>query len=418
MRPAVSPLRAHCCLLAALTDFSECHMSVALLAAPRRSSAIPQRAWPVRDETIVVRNFVLENGTRIPRIDVRYRLEGTINSARDNLVVVVHALTGTPEASTWWKGVVGEGEALDPCKHAILCANLLGGCAGTSGPRNDDTELFPALTTRDQARVLERVINALGVSTPLLICGGSLGGMVTLEFAATYPERVRQAVVLAAPAAQTAQGLAWHAIMRRAVALGGVNEGLALARMVGMLSYRTPESLEARFGRTTNEDGLFNINEWLYSHGERLVDRFDATSYIALIDAMDAHDVGRGRGGIGAALSAVASRIIGVGIPGDILFTAESVREWCSASGAEYRDLTSVYGHDAFLMEAAAVSCDHQRCTHARCFGNRCAKCRRTIGNFSQRITRRYFVHTQALRNRVHRRQRSHCGSRWPGADM
>jgi homoserine O-acetyltransferase len=331
-------------------------MSATVPSLPRRAPAIPPHGWPVRDETLVIRNIVLESGVQLDRIDVRFRLEGAINSARDNLVVVVHALTGTPNATAWWKDVIGEGQVLDPHKHAILCANLLGGCAGTSGPRNDDEKVFPALTIRDQARVLERVINALGVTTPLLVCGGSLGGMVTLEFAALYPDRVRQALVLAAPAALTAQGLAWHAIMRRAIAIGGANEGLALARMVGMLSYRTPASLESRFGRTVNEDGLFTINDWLYTHGERLVERFDAASYVALIDAMDSHDVGRNRGGVGKALRRVADRIIGVGIPGDLLFTAQSVREWCEATGAEYRDLNSAHGHDAFLMETEAVS--------------------------------------------------------------
>lgn len=313
-------------------------------------------AWPVRDDTIVVRDFVLENGTRLDRIDVRFRLEGALNAARDNLVVVVHALTGTPNASEWWKGVIGAGEALDPNTHAILCANLLGGCAGTSGPRTDDAEPFPSVSTRDQARVLERVINSLGVTAPALICGGSLGGMVTLEFAATFPTRVRQAIVLAAPAAQTAQALAWHTIMRGAIALGGPTDGLALARQVGMLSYRTPESLEARFGRTRTSEGTHAVSAWLDHHGERLVERFDARSYLALLEAMDLHDIGRGRGGIADALAPVASRITGVGIPGDILFTASSVHEWCTASGATYRELTSVFGHDAFLLETAAVS--------------------------------------------------------------
>jgi homoserine O-acetyltransferase len=313
-------------------------------------------AWPIRDETLIARDFLLESGTRLDRVAVRFRLEGALNPARDNLVVVVHALTGTPNASEWWQGVIGANQVLDPRRHAILCANLLGGCAGTSGPREDDVVPFPAITTRDQAALLERVINALGVRTPLLVCGGSLGGMVTLEFAASFPDRVRQAVVLAAPAAQTAQALAWHAIMRRAVALGGAHEGLALARMVGMLSYRTPDSLEVRFGRSTTDEGRFAVNEWLNHHGDRLVERFDSRSYVALIDAMDAHDVGRKRGGIGAALAPVAGRLIGVGIPGDILFTDASVREWCEASGAVHRTIVSPFGHDAFLLETAAVS--------------------------------------------------------------
>lgn len=313
-------------------------------------------AWPIRDETLALRDITLESGARLEVVNVRIRLEGTIAPTRDNVVLVVHALTGTPNASEWWKGVIGDGEVIDPRKHAVLCANLLGGCAGTSGPRVDDLTQFPAFSTRDQALVLARTLDALGISKPLLICGGSLGGMVTLEFAASFPNRVRQAVVLAAPAAQTAQGLAWHAIMRRAVAVGGTDEGLALARMVGMLSYRTAGSFEQRFGREKNDEGVFDINNWLYSHGDKLVQRFDARSYVGLIDAMDAHDVGRGRGGIANALAPVADRLIGVGVPGDILFTAESVRDWTVAAGAEYRDLTSAHGHDAFLLETESVS--------------------------------------------------------------
>ncbi|MEO7363630.1 MAG: homoserine dehydrogenase [Gemmatimonadaceae bacterium] len=308
------------------------------------------------DELITLHDLELEHGQVIERVDVRYRLEGAINPARDNVVLVIHALTGTPEASDWWTGVIGDDEVLNPRTHAILCANLLGGCAGSTGPSSNDTTQFPNFTTRDQALVLARLLNALGVNKPALICGGSLGGMVALEFAASFPERVRQAVVLAAPAVQTAQGLAWHAVMRRAIVVGGETEGLALARMVGMLSYRTADSLESRFANRKNEHGVFGINEWLHAHGEKLVKRFDARSYVSLIDAMDEHDVGRNRGGVAAALKPVASRLIGVGIPGDILFSAESVRDWCAASGAEYCDLPSPHGHDAFLLEAKAVS--------------------------------------------------------------
>ncbi|MDQ6613019.1 MAG: homoserine dehydrogenase, partial [Gemmatimonadota bacterium] len=313
-------------------------------------------AWPVVDTTITIRDFTLESGTRLDRVDIRYRLEGAISAARDNVVLVVHALTGTPDASSWWRGVIGAENVLSPHSHAILCANLLGGCAGTSGPRTDETNFFPNITTRDQAASLARLLDELNVRVPLLICGGSLGGMVTLEFAASFPDRVRQAVVLAAPAAQTAQALAWHTIMRRAIAIGGAEDGLALARMTGMLSYRTSASLEERFGRNRNAGGLFEVNEWLYAHGDRLVQRFDASSYVGLIDAMDAHDVGRGRNGISAALTSVADRLIGVGIPGDILYSAESVRAWCEQSGAEYRELSSPFGHDAFLLETDQVS--------------------------------------------------------------
>lgn len=326
------------------------------VTTPHESVARTGSAWPVRDETITVHDVVLESGALVQTIDVHYRLEGALSPTRDNLVLVVHALTGTTHASDWWKGVIDAGGAIDPTRHAILCANLLGGCDGTTGPTNANPTALPRFTTRDQAVILARLLDSLDVEQPLLVCGGSLGGMVTLEFAATFPERVRAAVVLAAPAAQTAQGIAWGAIMERAIAIGGVQHGLALARMVGMLSYRTPEGLERRFGRARRANGEFLVKEWLASHGEKLVQRFDATSFTALLAAMDSHDVGRGRGGIAAALAPVADRLTGVGIPGDLLYPAESVREWTSGTGATYLDLPSVHGHDAFLLETARVS--------------------------------------------------------------
>ncbi len=313
-------------------------------------------SWPIRDETLTVHDFALERGDRLERVDVRYRLEGTVNAARDNVVLVVHALTGTTHASDWWKGVIGANAAVDPTRHAVLCANLLGGCDGTTGPSEHDPDAVPPFSTRDQAALLKRLLDLLGVDAPLLICGGSLGGMVTLEFAASFPARIRAAVVLAAPAAQTAQGIAWNAIMRRALSLGGAREGLALARMVGMVSYRTPEALERRFGRSRSAHDTFQMSDWLEMHGERLVRRFDATSYGALIDAMDGHDVGRDRGGISAALLAVGERLIGVGIPGDLLYPADCVREWTAAANATYVELPSVFGHDAFLLEVDRVS--------------------------------------------------------------
>ncbi len=337
-------------------------------AARVARSSVPSRAtsdvtnsgtaatWPTRDETITLYDVVLERGDHVEHVDVHYRLEGTLNAARDNVVLVVHALTGTTHASDWWKGVIGTNAAIDPTRHAVLCANLLGGCDGTTGPSNDTPDALPPFSTRDQAALLARLLDALGVDAPLLVCGGSLGGMVTLEFAASFPARVRSAVVLAAPAAQTAQGIAWNAIMRRAIALGGAREGLALARMIGMLSYRTPEGLERRFGRSRGQHDTFRVRDWLEVHGEKLVARFDATSYGALIDAMDEHDVGRDRGGLSAALAPVGDRLIGVGIPGDLLYPAECVREWTTAAKATYVALPSVHGHDAFLLEVERVS--------------------------------------------------------------
>ncbi|HYW33457.1 MAG TPA: alpha/beta fold hydrolase [Gemmatimonas sp.] len=336
-------------------------MSVSTSFPPsvRRASVPEARGrghWPIHDTTVVLHDVRLESGDTLDRVRVHYRLEGAIAPARDNVVMVVHALTGTSHASAWWPGVIGAGCSIDPSRHAVLCANLLGGCDGTSGPREDAPDAIPRFTTRDQASVLARLLDELDIAQPLLVCGGSLGGMVTLEFAASFPHRIRSAVALAAPAAQTAQGMAWNAIMTRAIEIGGAREGLALARMVGMLSYRTPEGLERRFGRARAGSGQPVVNEWLSAHGEKLVARFDAASYLGLLDAMDTHDVGRGRGGVAAALAPVSGRLTGVGVNGDLLYPAEAVRGWADAVHARYEAVDSVHGHDAFLLETSRVS--------------------------------------------------------------
>jgi homoserine O-acetyltransferase len=322
------------------------------VAAPAPSAP----AWPVVDRTVTLRDVLLDAGVVLPVVTVRYRLEGALAPARDNVALVVHALTGDVHASAWWRGVVGAGAPLDPARHAVLCANLLGGCAGTTGPTVDAPDALPPITTRDQARVLGRLLDALGIASVRLVCGGSLGGMVALEFAASHPGRFGQAVVLAAPARQTAQGIAWNAIMRRAIALGGPRDGLALARMVGMLSYRTPEGLEARFAARTDADGRFAAASWLAAHGERLVARFDAASYGALIGAMDRHDVGAERGGVARALAPIADRVTAVGIPGDLLYPGAAVEAWATEAGVRYEEIASPHGHDAFLLESPRVA--------------------------------------------------------------
>ena len=179
--------------------------------------------------------------------------------------------------------------------------------------------------------------------------------MVALEWAATFPERTSRAVVFAAPAAHTAWAIGWNHVQRRALEAGGPEAGLAIARMVGMLTYRTPGELESRFGRQGGEAESFAVQSYLSRHGTKLVARFDAGSYRTLLDAMDAHDVGRGRGGIAAALAAAGLRVTGVGIPGDGLYPEEIVKGWTGEAGAAYAELRSPHGHDAFLLESGPV---------------------------------------------------------------
>jgi len=299
--------------------------------------------------------FPLDCGEQLPHATVAYHLDGTINEARDNVVLVLHALTGTADAAgEWWKGIVGPGLAIDTDRFAVLSPNLLGSCYGTSGP-TEAGERFPAVTTRDMARAVAVLLEALGIPRVALVTGGSLGGMVALEFVASFPGRAKEAVVFAAPVAQSAAAIGWVHVQREALRVGGV-EGLKLARQVAMLTYRTPDGLRQRFGRLRGAGGAFSVQEWLWAHGAKLDARFDRASYAALLDAMDSHDVGRGRGGAAERLRESGTRLTGVGIPGDQFYPADEVQEWVRAAGGNYRTILSEHGHDAFLIESQRVS--------------------------------------------------------------
>ncbi len=304
--------------------------------------------------------FALESGEVLRDVRQAYVLEGALNERRDNVVVVFHSLTGSPETLGGWKGsVIGPGNAIDTTKWAVLCPNLLGSCYGTEFKRllrkEEGRSAHPSISTRDQARLIGNLLDSLEISSLALVTGGSLGGMVALEFAASFPSLFRAAVVFAAPAAHTAWAIGWNHVQRRALEAGGPEAGLAIARMAGMLTYRTPGELEDRFGRQSGQNERFAVQSYLSRHGAKLAARFDANSYRTLLGAMDAHDVGRGRGGIAAALGAAGPRITGVGIPGDGLYPEDVVRAWTRAAGASYAELRSAHGHDGFLLEPDAA---------------------------------------------------------------
>jgi homoserine O-acetyltransferase len=304
--------------------------------------------------------FALESGEILRDVKQAYVLEGEVNEAKDNVVLVFHSLTGTPESLGGWKGeVIGPGKAVDTNRWAVLCPNLLGSCYGTTFKRFlrrvGKADAQPTITTRDQARLVSLLIESLGISSLALVTGGSLGGMVALEFVASFPERTSRAVVFAAPTAHSAWALGWNHVQRQAIEAAGPAAGLAIARMVGMLTYRSPAELESRFARLPGEGETFAMQSYLTHHGAKLVARFDAQSYLTLLDAMDAHDVGRGRGGPAAALSAFEGRLVGVGITSDVLYPEDEVRRWVRFAGAESRTLVSPHGHDAFLLESGLV---------------------------------------------------------------
>jgi homoserine O-acetyltransferase len=298
--------------------------------------------------------FTLESGEALTDVVQAYHLDGELNAERDNLVIVFHALTGSADAvGDWWSSIMGPGRAIDTDRYAVLCTNLLGSCYGTTFRRSERNEL-PRITPRDQARLIHLLVDSLAVSAVALTVGGSLGGMVGLEWAAMYPELTRASVVLAAPGAHTASAIGWNHIQRQAIALGA-EHGLAVARMIGMMTYRTSAEFQLRFGREVGAAG-FQVESYLNHQGNKLVRRFDVDSYLMLMDSMDLHDVGRERDGVAGALRGVPGRLVGVGIPGDILYTDADVRDWTEAAGGEYRQIISVHGHDAFLIEVDQVA--------------------------------------------------------------
>jgi homoserine O-acetyltransferase len=304
---------------------------------------------------VVLPAVPLDSGGVLESPRVVYHAHGRLGARRTNVVLVLHALTGSAAAADeWWQGLIGPGAAIDTDRCAVLAPNLIGSCYGSSGPR-EGGEAYPALTTRDQARAIGVLLQALEIPRVELVVGGSLGGMVALEFAASFPGRAAQALVFAAPAQQTAWGLGWNALQRALVRERGA-EGLELARAAAMLTYRTVEGLEKRFGRQRDATGEHEITSWLRAHGTKFRARFDAASYLALIGAMDSHDLARGESGVGPRLRASGTRFTGVGIPGDVLYPPNVVQSWVRAAGGAYAELASEHGHDAFLLEKEQVA--------------------------------------------------------------
>ncbi|MFH1475143.1 MAG: homoserine O-acetyltransferase [Chloroflexota bacterium] len=309
--------------------------------------------------------FVVGDGSILPALRVAYRHDGP-GPGEAPQVLVVHALTGSADAAgDWWAPLIGPGRALDTTRVGVICANLLGGRYGTTGPTALDPATgrpygaaFPAISTRDQARAQWALLDALGIGRLALVTGGSLGGMVALEVALERPDAVGEVMPIAAPAATGALAIAWNGIQLELVRRLG-EDGLDLARRLAMTTYRSEADFDHRFGRGVEPDGTPSITSYLAYQGRKLVGRFDPETYRVLVEAMDRHDAGAGRGGLGQALARLADhgvRLTGLGIPGDVLYGPDQVRALVAAAAAEgtharYLELRSAKGHDAFLVE-------------------------------------------------------------------
>jgi homoserine O-acetyltransferase/O-succinyltransferase len=318
-----------------------------------------------RLETAALGSVAIDGGPALADVTVAYRHDGRPPGVAPQ-IVVIHALTGSADAAgDWWMPLIGPGLALDTDRYGVLCANLLGGRYGSTGPSSIDPATgrpygsrFPAISTRDQAEAQWRLLDLLGIGEVALVTGGSLGGMVALELALQRPTAVRHVVPIAAPAATGPLAIAWNRLQVELIDRLG-DEGLALARQLAMTTYRSEADFDGRFGRAIGDDGRPTIVSYLDHQGRKLVDRFDRDTYRTLVGAMDRHDVGARRGGVGAALARLAvsrTRLTGIGIEDDILFGPEQVQALVAASRAAgvrtaYREIRSTKGHDAFLVE-------------------------------------------------------------------
>ena len=341
------------------------------------------------------RPHVTETGGRLAHVTVAYETWGELDENGTNAVLILHALTGDSHAAGpagpghaqpgWWEKVVGPGLAVDTDRFFVVCPNVLGGCQGTTGPASDDPATgtsygsrFPVITIRDQVVVEAALARQLGIRRWSAVIGGSMGGQRALEWAVSFPEQVPRAVIIACGAQATAEEIALCALQVRAIrsdpafrdgdyydaAPGeGPWRGMSLARGIGQVSYRSEIELDQRFGRghqgdeNPMEGGRYAIESYLDYHGAKLGHRFDANTYITLSQAMNHHDVGRGRGGIPAALRRISGAVTVAGIGSDRLYPLRLQEELVELipSVDTLHVIESLDGHDGFLTEHEQV---------------------------------------------------------------
>jgi len=371
----------------------------ALSAEPPASGAWRPGDDPGHRQFVDIGDVRLERGGPLPAATIAYETWGELNADASNAVLVLHALTGDSHltgpagpghpTAGWWSGLVGDGKVLDPAEWFIVAPNMLGGCQGSTGPASlapDGREWgprFPYLTIRDQVEAQRLFSDAIGVSRWAAVIGGSMGGMQALEWAVTHPSRVERVAILAAPPISSADQIALNSVQNEAIRSdpafaggdyygapdgGGPHRGLALARRMALLNYRSPTELNDRFERSWQSGlsplgggGLFAVESYLGFHGNKFTRRFDANSYLVLTDAMNSHDIGRDRGGVAAALALATARAVVIGIDSDRLFPVPGQQIIArhlagNIDGDVPVVLASPFGHDAFLIEDALVS--------------------------------------------------------------
>lgn len=351
----------------------------------------------VETQRVRFESISLDSGASLAPVEVAYETYGTLNEARSNAILVPHALTGDAHAAGlcreegkpgWWDNMIGPGKAFDTDKYFVVCSNVLGGCQGTTGPSSINPETgrpyalsFPVITIRDMVRLQKMLVDHLGIERLLAVSGGSMGGMQALEWAVSYPESVVSSIPIATTARHSAQQIAFDEVGRQAIMADpdwcdgdyyGKSvpaRGLAVARMVGHITYMSDESMREKFGRRLRQKDKFGfdfsvdfeVESYLRYRGSQFVGRFDANSYLYVTKAMDYFDLTNGATDLSDAFRQGSPRFLVISFTSDWLYPSYQSLEIVKALRSLNRDvayceLPSNYGHDAFLVDVAEQS--------------------------------------------------------------
>ncbi|WP_349410078.1 homoserine O-acetyltransferase MetX [Pseudalkalibacillus sp. SCS-8] len=319
--------------------------------------------------TVTIPNFTLESGETLSEAELAYERCGPPDAPA---ILVCHALTGhhrtigTPDEPGWWRGLIGKGGYIDTNDYQVVTFNVLGGCNGSTGPQGIDPEKvepygvhFPRLTIRDLVEAQYVGLKILGFNRLKAVIGGSLGGMQVLEWGLMYPDFIEALFPIAVTPTFSDYGIAFNHIAKQAILHAG-DQGLSIARMIGMMTYRSDCLFNERFGRNKQAHGedhdTFEVESYLTYQGAKLNDRFNKESYLTLLDVMNSHDIGRGRGGLEQVIHGYQVPVYGIGFTRDLVYPPDVLGAFLTAIQHEggiagYYEVESKYGHDGFLVE-------------------------------------------------------------------
>jgi homoserine O-acetyltransferase len=365
---------------------------------PATGPGTPAQAGPVPDGTVQyvrIGDLELESGSRLPDVTLGYETWGTLNADRSNAVLIEHALTGDTHVTRgasqepgWWEQLAGPGAPVDTARYFVVSINILGGCYGSTGPSTPAPDgkpwgsRFPLVTLRDTTAAEARLADALGIRSWYAVLGGSLGGARALEWAVTFPDRVRRCAVISIGASSTAEQIAFAQAQTLAIRQDpgfnggdyyggpGPEAGLALARRIAHITYRSAAELDGRFGRNAQDSeaplqsgslagrGRYQVESYLDHQGNKLVRRFDANSYIAITEALMSHDVSRGRGALAEALAPSTAQFLVAAVDSDRLYFPAQSRALADAlpGTVDVHVIQAPIGHDGFLTEIGQLS--------------------------------------------------------------